>query len=276
MNCKLCNSKKIKTAYHGPVRGMSENTVLECDNCCVQFLADPIPMNYGGGYRDAVGNDDLARHLPDIAYICPPKTSILGKHVLDVGASDGQYMDMIAPYAKTLSGVEPNMAQRDNLAEYTMYSSIFEAEGKFDTITCWHVIEHIEDPVAFMDQLYNLLEDDGRLYLSTPNREEILMSLLSTDFAPFFYRAWHPWAFNQPALEYLALTTRFRPVYSYFGHSWGMGNLFGWLRDKKPCGEGLIVDKHQTDHIDHVYRQWLETIGLSDTLYLVLSKEKLQ
>ena len=41
--------------------------------------------------------------------------------------------------------------------------------GKFDTIVCTDVIEHISNPGLFLDNLKKLLTDKGKVYLTTPN-----------------------------------------------------------------------------------------------------------
>lgn len=190
MKCKICESTKSTVVYDGEIRGSSKKTLVrECSNCGVQWLAEVGSYCYStGGYREEVGGDEIARHIPNIAHVCPVQSSIMGKRVLDVGASDGFYMKLVAPYAKQVVGVEPNHTQRSLLeSEFTMEESLGNVQGQFDTITCWHVIEHIADPVNFLAEIAELLNPSGRLYISTPNRDEILMRLLQNEFAEFFF-----------------------------------------------------------------------------------------
>lgn len=49
-------------------------------------------------------------------------------------------------------------------------SSAFPKSKKFDTIICLEVIEHILDDQKIFTMISNLLEKNGRLYLSTPNK----------------------------------------------------------------------------------------------------------
>jgi len=41
---------------------------------------------------------------------------------------------------------------------------------KFRTITCFEVIEHVENPLMLMKEIYDHLEPGGKLYLTTPVR----------------------------------------------------------------------------------------------------------
>ncbi|MDH5573814.1 MAG: class I SAM-dependent methyltransferase, partial [Gammaproteobacteria bacterium] len=44
---------------------------------------------------------------------------------------------------------------------------------KFDVITLWHVLEHIDDPVYLFNKLYNLLSDNGILVVQVPNSDSL-------------------------------------------------------------------------------------------------------
>ncbi|MBI2299550.1 MAG: methyltransferase domain-containing protein [Armatimonadetes bacterium] len=48
-----------------------------------------------------------------------------------------------------------------------------EELGVYDTITCLHVLEHVEDPHALMRMLYEHLMPGGKLWLVAPFREEL-------------------------------------------------------------------------------------------------------
>jgi len=43
-------------------------------------------------------------------------------------------------------------------------------DGRFDLVVCFEVIEHLDDPMAALDELARVLAPDGLLLLSSPNR----------------------------------------------------------------------------------------------------------
>lgn len=45
--------------------------------------------------------------------------------------------------------------------------NLYTNEEKFDRIICMEFIEHVEDPVAILKKLHELLADDGKLFLTT-------------------------------------------------------------------------------------------------------------
>lgn len=47
-------------------------------------------------------------------------------------------------------------------------------KNKFDTIFCFEVLEHLQNPLFFMGQLKEMLKPGGIIYLSTPGRPKIL------------------------------------------------------------------------------------------------------
>lgn len=42
-------------------------------------------------------------------------------------------------------------------------------EKQFDLVTIWHVLEHVRDPEAYIERIYRLLKDKGRLVIEVPN-----------------------------------------------------------------------------------------------------------
>jgi cyclopropane fatty-acyl-phospholipid synthase-like methyltransferase len=158
-----------------------------------------------------------------------------------------------------------------------MYESLEECieQGcEYDTITAWHVLEHVQDPVDFLEKCTSLLKENGKIYLSTPNTDEILMKVLPDDFPKFFYRAWHPYYFTIDSMLELAKHAGLEVLSCVAKHSWGLGNTMSWLRDKKPAGQGLEIEPNQDALIDPVWRAYLEQAELGDTIYMVITKDR--
>mgnify|MGYP003652955407 CR=1 FL=1 len=277
MTCTICQSTKSTVAYYGQIRGGDIESILECSDCGVRYLKNMREYDYSDGYRDEVGADDISRHIYGMLGIAS-MSDMKGKTVLDVGCSDGDYMKIVSRHAKEVTGIEPNDRQRE-ANPFTVYSSLSDAldihSGKIDVVTMWHVIEHVQDPVEFLFEVSQLLTPNGKIYLSTPNLDDVLMKLLDGDFAKFFYRAWHTHYYHTDSLFNLAIHSGLNPLVIQNKHSFGIGNVLGWLKDKKPCGQGISVEPNQTEQIDHYFRSWIEHIGFGDTLYCCLQKEDL-
>ena len=69
---------------------------------------------------------------------------------------------------------------------YKIYSSASEAiednKEMIDYGFSIQVIEHVKNPLEFLKEIRKLIKPGGRLLISTPNRNDILMTLLKDQF----------------------------------------------------------------------------------------------
>ncbi|WP_241664852.1 class I SAM-dependent methyltransferase [Seonamhaeicola maritimus] len=58
------------------------------------------------------------------------------------------------------------------LADYQFdITKIDQPANKFDTIICYHILEHIIDDITAMSELYRVLKPNGVIYIQTPFKE---------------------------------------------------------------------------------------------------------
>lgn len=101
------------------------------------------------------------------------------KRVLDVGCGTGA--NLTAPLALRFPetkfvGIDSDpvsiaYASRENSSGNAQYlvETAFGDTGAFDLVIASEVIEHVEDPVAFLNSLRGFLAPDGKLVLTLPN-----------------------------------------------------------------------------------------------------------
>ena len=99
------------------------------------------------------------------------------------------------------------------------------------------------------------------------------MRLLDTEFAEFFYRTAHTYYFDMESLSNACSYAGLNTLNQHFAHSFGVGNMMGWLKDKQPCGDGIILSEEQVVTIDYMWKSWMEVLGATDTIYLILKNE---
>jgi SAM-dependent methyltransferase len=75
-----------------------------------------------------------------------------------------------------------------SLAEYTTR----HPQRRFDAVTLFEVIEHVEDPVAFLGEVRQALRPRGLVALSTPNRDRRFDPLRDGDLPPNHLTRWRP------------------------------------------------------------------------------------
>ena len=93
-----------------------------------------------------------------------------GNMVLDVGCGNGYYTKMFVD-GNTVYGMDlddhkiPNISFIEGDAE----DSTNYPKTKFDVVLCISVIEHCKKPQKILKNIHDVLKDDGKLVLITPN-----------------------------------------------------------------------------------------------------------
>ncbi|MSR77796.1 MAG: class I SAM-dependent methyltransferase [Candidatus Omnitrophica bacterium] len=81
--------------------------------------------------------------------------------VLDVGCSRNKVSGAIG------IDIDPN-SQADIIHDLNQYPYPIESNS-FETIMAQHIIEHVNDPVQFMKELYRILKPGGKITFETPH-----------------------------------------------------------------------------------------------------------
>jgi SAM-dependent methyltransferase len=135
-----------------------------------------------------------------------------GMRVLDFGCGSGYGSAEIAEAAAHVTGVDVSddaieyaseHFARDNLAFRTIDpdAPLPFADGSFDTVLSFQVIEHVPDAARYLSEIRRVLVPGGRLVLATPDR--------STRLFPG-QRPWNRWHLHEyAAAELDALLARF-------------------------------------------------------------------
>ena len=102
------------------------------------------------------------------------------KIVMDVGCGEGYGSYYLSSFAKQVVGIDydkeiinyaKNKYQKDNLSFYVLEAeSLGSLNNKFDIICSFQVIEHMRNTKLFLENIKNLLNDNGILICSTPNK----------------------------------------------------------------------------------------------------------
>ena len=116
-------------------------------------------------------NQGLVRHFEALA-----KTLINAKFVVDIGSNDGILLKPLKALGVKTIGVDPsiNVGKIANDAGLTTIVSFFDAKsvehinkgyGKADVVVASSIFTHLEDPHLFIDNVKNLLTEDGKFII---------------------------------------------------------------------------------------------------------------
>lgn len=294
--CEICGEVTWSIVHSGLVRNghikhpKIDGCIVECQSCGVWRLCEEfcIPDTFyeSGEYRSLVDQtlaepdafstqDDLAFQTACAFNSIGGLANLRNASVLDVGCGVGSLLDLCANIAMTTAGIEPCqpyhplLISRGHMVFENLEAAKAAAPGSFDWSFCIQVIEHVSDPVSFLSAIGELLTPKSQLVLTTPNRDDLLVSLLP-EYKEFFFRTQHRWYFNAESLAYCANLAGFSTESVHFTQKYPLGNFVNWLKDRKPTGMAAVAGIDSDS--DALWKLLLERNRCSDTLIAVLRK----
>jgi SAM-dependent methyltransferase len=109
-----------------------------------------------------------------------------GRNLLDLGAYIGVFVEVAISHGWEAIGIEPSrwaveVARGNGLPIVEGTLAAEELIGRrFDVITMWDVIEHLDDPSYELRKIYNLLEPGGLLAVHTMDIDSFIAKLMGT------------------------------------------------------------------------------------------------
>lgn len=166
------------------------------------IFVDPVPFeNTEDFYKTEYRKSYKGVHKPKPKHIFRAGNIALERHdrirsligekavTLDAGSSSGEFVYLMQKRGHLAEGIEANVPYAEySRSELQINVSIqpfseFPIEEKFDLITMFHVLEHLEHPVRDLMSLSNTLKPDGHFVIEVPN---ILYPCMA------FSHKWHP------------------------------------------------------------------------------------
>lgn len=188
-NCPSCNQSKFENALICKDHSVSGESfaLVKCNHCQLLFtnprpVSDQLDKYYESDTY--ISHTDKANTLINLiyktvrSYTLRQKRKLLLKYnqpgtILDYGCGTGNFLKQCQQNGFNASGIEPNETARNIAADKTklpIYTSLEQIKSvHFETITAWHVIEHVSDLTDTISQLKNLLSNTGHLFIAVPN-----------------------------------------------------------------------------------------------------------
>ena len=166
----------------------------ECLDCALLFSSNlPTTDNLLDAYHEAsfdspVESQYAARtYANELGAILRP-----GISVLDVGCGDGTFLDeCLSRGVASIQGIEPSPAAAD-LASERVRPHIFlggheqyDGDQDFDLVTLFQTVEHIRDPLGFIEGMRRLARPGGHLAIACHNYQSPVNRVLG-ERSPIF------------------------------------------------------------------------------------------
>ena len=199
MSCALCRGNDFKRISEKDSKNKGELIVCFC-NSCSMVSQNPIPTEhqveqyYATEYRQDYKQvfEPKLKHIYRAGNLALNRLGFLTKNnvasgkLLDVGAGGGEFTYVSSQLGFDSTGIEPNIGYsnyaKDQYQANVKTGQLADVDGKFDVITMFHVMEHIPDPIKTFKKLYDLLNEDGFLFIEVPNIESFSQSPGNTFF----------------------------------------------------------------------------------------------
>jgi len=194
--CRLCGSKNYRTLLKGIKTAYDEEYALV--QCACGFISiSPMPDEktlkkyYDQDYWDSGENASKSGINKLFEIRMRPALRRLKKHlpnggrVLDWGAGDGQWVRMMADAGFESIGIDQYSVNPDN--ENFINGGIEARElsnRQFDAITCFHVLEHLRDPIKSIENALGKLRKHGIMIIEVPN--------IYSSWFTIFKKRWQP------------------------------------------------------------------------------------
>jgi SAM-dependent methyltransferase len=196
--CYLCGSKEGKLVMRG--EGMRfkcyghDKNVMQCSKCGLTQLYpswkdEELEILYKG-YWSVPDFKGQKRRVKVSKYLT--KDIRKGDKVLEIGCGLGDNVKFLRSKGFDVIGIDkdPHICDGNYVIHCDYRNHV--PEEKYDYIFGIHLLEHIQDPLAFMDQVLKMLSPGGRFLFEVPSIEEPLLTLYKNrEFEKFYWYPYH-------------------------------------------------------------------------------------
>ncbi len=256
--CILCHEKKYELVKRKLRGGDESRSVVKCLSCGMQQLF-PLPSieedkkfyNINAHDKEITPQYDIQGlydkfkyyNLSHVRYLIDFGIKKEWK-MLDVACGYGFFISMMREKGYIFDGIEISDDRSQYCLQYNPEMRLYRLNlledsipidlmGKYDLLTMFHLLEHLTDPLLYLEKLRKLLKPGGLLFVELPNVSNIMMDA-SKEFNDFFFFRDHV-AYYSPQNLVTVLEKSGFEVLSVKGNQlYGLTNHFNWIINGQP------------------------------------------
>ena len=219
-SCPVCTSSDKLIRFN-----WGEYPVIHCNQCGLDYCSQMVEKESGGNsspvHMEGIEMMTKAFHKTNaLAMKYAEKRlaiyeSILNRkcqNVLEVGCGPGVFYRPWKEFNVSWTGIDINPYWKEfgekNQIPISNYS-IDSLNGQYDVVMAYQVIEHVEDPISFMESIMVLLKPGGIIHLELPNQNS-----LTSKLRQFSSKLSYDYGFIQPPMHLRAF--REKTIYRLF------------------------------------------------------------
>jgi 2-polyprenyl-3-methyl-5-hydroxy-6-metoxy-1,4-benzoquinol methylase len=295
--CMLCNS--MGASFVNNLRDDTDKCVVRC-NICEHVQVYPLPKKeenikyYENDYVKNMSdlkesyknknNIQLMDKFKKIAenYVDSIK-SIVSKEqkMMEIGSGYGWFIEKMRKEGYTIDGVEvgENRAQLAfqrsgiTLTNHDFMFNHSPMRQDYDVIFMFHVLEHLNDPITFLNNVKSIMKPSSTLIIEVPNYYDNIKQL-SSAYNNFSYFRAHLSYFTPNTLTSLLNKTGFSDINIKGVQRYSVENAIRWIRTGKPNIDYLELEL--PDGLEWVNQHYKDVMEKELKSYAILATAKLQ
>lgn len=267
--CRLCGGEKPRF-----IKKEKEWDVLECNVCKFVYVA-PLPTeaflySHYQSYLPAKESDINQWRVMMSGVFRKSLNAIEARYgrqrgtLLDIGCGYGFFLEMAGQSGWDVHGLEPCAHARDyavskmlNVDSENLFVRAYKTET-FDVVTLFYVLEHLPEPLRYLNEINRILKPGGLLLVRVPHTTPLVKVLKIFNIQNQLYDVPSHLSDFSPRTIALALEkTGFNDIHTFPGGATRPNPIFERITS---IGSGIIADV-----LYNISGKWLLVPGISKT-----------
>jgi len=221
-SCPICLSSDLQKKFNCTDHSTSKEkfTIVSCETCDFKFTNPrPKDKSLGSYYKSDkyISHTNNKKGLFNWMYHTVRKYSITTKlnllkkiskrkNHLDIGCGTGEFLNACKNSGFKTEGIEPSKLAREQAINNYNLSVTHNTEldqfksSQFDTISMWHVLEHIPKLNKTIREFNRILNKNGKVIIAVPNHNS-----WDAKYYKEYWAGWdtpiHLWHFSKLSIE---------------------------------------------------------------------------
>ena len=151
-----------------------------------------------------------------------------------------------------------------------VFKDLSEINDKFDFITFFNSVDHLEFPDLILKKAKKLLNKNGRLIIEVPNSNNLLYLLNIKEYKDLSFCKKHLIIFSDKVLKKLLIYSGFKIEKLFYYQRYNLDNHLNWIINKRPNGHNEL--KNYSNKKSKMEYERLLIKKFTDTIILIVKK----